>query len=120
MRYLICICSLFCLSSCTNTDCRFSGDWLGSGFDSECNKLTFAAKVTSLGDDKYRMQILDSLDTKKEPMHIMDGTLKGSIFEYTSDKGLYKGLCTLEDGLLHGYYVGPFDGVFRMQKVEGK
>ncbi len=65
--------SLF-LSSCANSDAvsggnrkirPFVGDWQGSGIDSAGNEFTFAAKVITLGDHKYRVLILDNSIRKK-------------------------------------------------------
>ncbi|MGD9127283.1 MAG: tetratricopeptide repeat protein, partial [Planctomycetia bacterium] len=51
----------------------FAGNYQGKGVDSEGVKATFAAKVSHLDGNKYRVLILDKLDTKKKPMHVMDG-----------------------------------------------
>lgn len=95
----------------------FAGNWQGSGTDSEGNAYTFAAKVVDLGGGQYRVLILDKLDTQKEPMHIMDGTLKGNQFPYTSDGGLYTGGGTLKGDTFEGYYKGPVDGTYQMHRV---
>ncbi len=117
--------SLF-LSSCANSDavsggnrriCPFAGNWQGSGIDSEGNEFTFAAKVIALGDHKYRVLILDKLDTQKEPMHVMDGVLKGNKFAYTADEGEYIGGGELDDGMFEGYYKGPVDGTYKMHRL---
>ena len=122
---LLCV-SLF-LSSCANSDAvsgnnrekyPFAGNWQGSGTDSEGNEFTFAAKVISLGDHRYRLLVLDKLDTQKDPMHIMDGVLKGNKYEYTADQGLYIGGGKLTDNIFKGHYKGPVDGTYKMHRVK--
>ncbi len=124
---ILCV-SLF-LSSCANPDVvsdgnrkiyPFVGDWQGNGIDSEGNEFTFAAKVTALGDHKYRILILDKFDTQKEPMHIMDGVLKGNKFVYTADEGKYVGGGELDDEMFEGYYKGPVDGTYKMHRLRKK
>ena len=123
--FIMCAC-LF-LSSCTNLDAvstgnredySFAGNWQGSGVDSQGNEFTFAAKVISLGDHKYRMLALDKLDTRKEPMHIMDGVLKDNEFIYTADEGKYTGRGRLDSEIFKGYYKGPVDGTYQMKRVK--
>ena len=115
------------LGSCTNSysksvgypaDYPFSGNWQGDGVDTEGNEFTFFAKVSHSGDNKYRMLILDKLDTLKKPMHIMDGILENNRFSYTADEGLYKGSGTLGKDLFEGYYKGPVDGTFKMWRIK--
>jgi len=117
----------FFLISCTNPDVTpegkqanypFSGNWQGNGTDSEGNEFTFFAKVSHLGDDRYRMLILDKLDTLKKPMHIMDGVLENNQFPYTADEGLYEGGGTLSEDLFEGYYKGPVDGTYKMWRIK--
>ncbi len=115
------------LSSCTNPNANsdsnqayypFSGNWQGNGTDSEGNKFTFFAKVSHLGGNKYRVLILDKLDTLKEPMHIMDGVLENNKFPHTADEGLYEGGGTLSEDLFEGYYKGPVDGTYKMWRIK--
>ncbi len=115
------------LSSCTGPNANpdgdqanypFSGNWQGNGTDSEGNEFTFAARVSHLGDNRYRMLILDKLDTQKKPMHIMDGVLENNKFPYTADEGLYQGGGTLSQDLFEGYYKGPVDGTFKMWRID--
>ena len=77
------------LSSCTNpkdnSDCSqvnysFIGDYEGKGADSEGNSFHFFAKVSHLGDNKYRLLILADLDKPNEPLHVMDGVLEKNKF----------------------------------------
>ena len=63
----------------------FAGNWQGSGTDSGGNKFTFAARAIALGGGKYRVLILDTIDTQKEPLHIMDGELLVNEYQYTAD-----------------------------------
>ena len=88
----------------------FSGDWQGSGTDSAGNEFTFAAKVGHLGENKYRVLILDKLDTRRKPIHIMDGVLENNQFPHTADEDLYEGGGTLSEDLFEGYYKGPITG----------
>jgi hypothetical protein len=122
---LLSLCLL--LSSCGNPNVNsdrsqanypFSGNWQGNGVDSEGNEFTFAAKVNCLGDNKYRVLILDKLDTLKKPMHIMDGVLKNNKFAYTADEGLYVGGGELNNDMFEGYYKGPVDGTYKMWRVK--
>ena len=96
----------------------FSGNWQGEGVDSEGNEATFAAMVIDLGDYKYRMLILDKLDTDKKPMHIMDGELKNNEFTYTVDDGVYVGAGELKKESFEGYYKGPVDGTFILRRIK--
>jgi len=120
----ICVSFLFC--SCTNPDAvlssnnnyPFAGNWLGSGSDSQGNEFTFAAKVIDMGDGKYRMLVLDKLETKKKPMHVMDGTLIDNEFPHTADQGLYTGSGQLSEDTFTGYYKGPVDGTYTMRRVK--
>ena len=122
---LLSLCLL--LSSCTNPDAKpgrnqanhpFTGNWQGDGTDSEGNAFTFVAKASHLGDNRYRVLILDKLDTLNKPIHIMDGVLENNKFTYTSDEGLYEGGGTLGKDLFEGYYKGPVDGTFRMWRIK--
>ena len=115
------------LSSCANPNVNsggnqanypFSGNWQGNGTDSEGNPFTFFAKVSHLGDNKYRVLILDKLDTLNKPMHIMDGVLENNKFTYTADEGLYEGGGTLGENLFEGYYKGSVDGTYRMWRIQ--
>lgn len=113
--------------SCTNPNANsgsnqanypFSGNWQGNGTDSEGTPFTFFAKVSHLGDHKYRMLILDKLDTLNEPLHIMDGVLENNKFTYAADEGLYEGGGTLSKDLFEGYYKGPVDGTYKMWRIK--
>ncbi len=95
----------------------FTGDWQGNGKDSEGNGFTFAAKVTHSGNSRYRILILDKLDTLKEPIHIMDGVLEKNEFIYTADEGQYKGGGVLYQDRFEGFYKGPIDGTFTMWRI---
>lgn len=115
------------LSSCTNSNYNsggnqvnypFSGNWQGNGTYSEDNKFTFFAKISHLGGNRYRVLILDKLDTLKKPMHIMDGVLDNNKFSYTSDEGLYEGGGTLSKDMFEGYYKGPVDGAYKMWRIK--
>jgi hypothetical protein len=50
-------------------------------------------------------------------MHIMDGVLKGSKFIYTADEWKYVGEDELNGEMFEGYYKGPVDGTYKMQRV---
>ena len=119
----------FCLflGSCTNPNANsgsdqvnypFIGNWQGNGTDSEGNSFTFFAKVSHLGDNKYRMLILNELDTLEKPMHVMDGVLENNKFSYTADESLYEGGGTLSKNLFEGYYKGSVDGTFTMRRIK--
>jgi hypothetical protein len=96
----------------------FCGDWQGNGTDSAGNEFAFAAKVSHLGDNKYRVLILDKLDTLREPIHIMDGVLEDNQFPHTADQGLYEGGGTLSEDTFEGYYKGPIDGTYKMWRIK--
>ena len=96
----------------------FSGDWQGNGTDSAGNEFAFAAKVSHLGDNRYRVLILDKLDTLREPIHIMDGVLQNNQFPHTADEGLYEGGGTLSQDTFEGYYKGPIDGTYKMWRIK--
>jgi hypothetical protein len=117
------------ISSCTNTksgydndqvNYQFIGLWQGNGKDAEGNGFTFAARVTYSGENRYRLLILDKLDTAKEPIHIMDGVLENNRFQYTADNGLYEGRGTLSKERFEGYYKGPVDGTYTMWRINSK
>lgn len=114
----LCI-SLFLLS-CGNTQSNypFAGDWQGSGSDSAGNEYVFAAKVIDKGDGKFRMLVLDKLDTRNKPMHVMDGVLENNKFPHKADNGLYTGSGELTKDEFTGWYKGPFDGTYKMQRVK--
>ena len=127
LKLIVLLALCFFLSSCTNhysnsggdmTNYQFIGDWQGNGTDSEGNEFSFYAKVSHLGDNKYRILILDKLDTLKKPMHVMDGILENNRFSYTSDDGLYEGGGSLEEDLFEGYYKGQVDGTFKMWRIK--
>ena len=96
----------------------FIGNWQGNGTDSEGNAFTFFARVSHLGNNKYRILTLRDLDTLDEPIHIMDGVLENNKFSYTADEGLYEGGGTLSEDLFEGYYKGPVDGTYEMWRIE--
>jgi hypothetical protein len=117
------------LSSCTNLNANsgsnqanypFSGNWQGNGTDSEGNPFTFTAKVSHLGDNKYRVLILGESDTLNKPIHVMDGVLENNKFSYTADEGLYEGGGTLSKDLFEGYYKGSVDGTYRMWRTNSE
>jgi hypothetical protein len=85
----------------------FAGDWQGSGADSMGNEFNFAAKVVDQGDDQYRVLILDA------------GVLEKNEYIYTADDGIYTGAGTLDSDTFEGYYKGPVDGTYVMQRVDG-
>lgn len=96
----------------------FMGDWQGSGKDSQGNEFDFAAQVIALGDGKYRFLTLEEFDTRKKPMHVLDGVLKKNKFVYTADNGRYIGDGTLTGETFRGTYKGPVDGWFQMHRIE--
>lgn len=96
----------------------FSGNWQGDGSDSKGNEFTFYAKVSHLDGNKYRLLILDKLDTQNKPIHVMDGVLENNKFPYTADEGIYEGGGTLSKDLFEGYYKGPIDGTFKMWRIK--
>ena len=117
------------LSSCTNPNVNsgsnqanypFSGNWQGNGTDSGGNEFTFAAKVSHLGENKYRVLFLDKLDTLNKPTHILDGVLENTKFSYTADEGLYEGGGTLNRNQFEGYYKGPVDGTYKMWRTKSE
>jgi hypothetical protein len=115
------------LGSCTNPNVnsgsnrandQFGGTWQGNGTDSKGNEFAFFAKVSHLGDSRYRVLILDKLDTLNKPMHIMDGELENNKFSYSADEGQYEGGGTLSEGLFEGYYKGSVDGTYKMWRIK--
>jgi hypothetical protein len=96
----------------------FVGDWQGNGSDSAGNKFAFATKVSHLGENKYRVLILDKLDTSRKPIHIMDGVLENNQFPHTADEGLYEGGGTLSEDTFEGYYKGPINGTYKMWQIK--
>jgi hypothetical protein len=95
-----------------------SGDWQGNGADSAGNEFAFVAKVNHLGDNKYRVLILDKLNTLKKPIHIMEGLLENGKFSYTADEGIYEGGGTLSEDMFEGYYKGLIAGTYKMWRIK--
>jgi len=93
------------------------GDWRGSGTASDGESFEFVAQVIALGDGQYRMNILDEFDKRAQPMHVMDGRLKGNKFSYTADGGAYTGDGVLDGDVFRGAYKGDVDGRFEMRRV---
>ena len=112
---VVLLCGCLFLNACS---ARFAGDWTGSGSDDEGNEYTFAAKVVDLGNQEYRVLVLESLDSQDEPLHVMDGVLKKNKYTYTADEETYTGGGTLSSDTFTGYYKGPVDGKFKMQRVK--
>ncbi|MBN1907117.1 MAG: hypothetical protein JW927_18705 [Deltaproteobacteria bacterium] len=117
------------VSSCSNTkigddndqvNYPFTGNWQGNGKDSEGNGFTFAGRVMHSGVNRYRIMILDKLDTLKEPIHIMDGVLENNRFIYTADNGLYEGEGMLNKDMFEGFYKGPVDGTYTMWRINNE
>ena len=115
------------LDSCSNPESgsdskqanfTFIGDWQGNGTDAEGNEFAFAAKVSHSGDNKYRVLILDKLDTLERPIHVMDGVLENNKYSYTADDGVYEGGGILSKDMFEGYYKGPIDGTYTMWRIE--
>ena len=99
---------------------QFIGEWQGNGTDAEGNEFTFFAKVSHLGDNKYRVLILDKMDALKKPIHIMEGRLEKNRFSYTADESLYEGGGTLGKDIFEGYYKGPVDGTYKMWREDNE
>ncbi|MHC4288829.1 MAG: hypothetical protein ACYSO4_00155 [Planctomycetota bacterium] len=114
--WMMVFCGCLFLGAC---GAPFAGDWQGSGADSMGNEFNFAAKVVDQGDDQYRVLILDALDTQNDPLHVMDGVLEKNEYIYTADDGIYTGAGTLDSDTFEGYYKGPVDGTYVMQRVDG-
>ena len=95
----------------------FAGDWQGSGVDSLGNEYVFAAKVIAMGEGQYRMLVLDEIDSEKKPMHVMDGVLEGNEFPHAADGGIYVGSGKLDGNTFTGYYKGPVDGSYKMERL---
>ena len=113
--WIVLLCGCLFLGGCA---APFAGDWQGSGADSEGNEFTFAAKVVDLGNQEYRVLVLESLDSPDEPLHVMDGVLEKNKYTYTADEETYTGGGTLDGNKFEGYYKGPVDGTFKMQRVK--
>ena len=95
----------------------FMGDWQGSGTASDGAAFEFVAQVIAQGGNQYQVNILKAFDVRANPMHVMDGSLKGSKYTYTADGGLYRGECTLDGEVCKGWYKGDVDGQFEMRRV---
>ena len=113
--WIVLLCGCLFLGGCA---APFAGDWQGNGVDSEGNEFTFAAKVVDLGNQEYRVLVLESLDSQDDPLHVMDGVLKKNKYTYTADEETYTGGGTLDGNKFEGYYKGPVDGTFKMQRVK--
>ena len=127
--FVVTACLLLCAcltSSCSTSDAAkedpvknypFAGHWKGSGVDSEGYAFEFFATVIPLGGGTYRILILDKLDTQKDPLHVMEGTLEANIYTYTADDGMYTGQGRLKKDSFEGRYQGPIDGTYTMQRI---
>ena len=96
----------------------FMGDWEGSGEADDGEKFDFVAQAIALGDGKYRVLTLEEFDTRKKPMHVLDGVLEGDKFVYTADDGLYDGEGTLSGEKFRAHYKGQVNGRFEMHRIE--
>lgn len=119
----LCLSLNSCVSPNGKSDCckekkPFAGNWQGSGTDAEGNEFTFAAKVIHQGGNRYRILVLDRIDTLKKPLHVMDGVLKNNEFTYTADDKLYVGGGKLDKEKFTGFYKGPVDGIYTMWRME--
>lgn len=115
---LICSCS-YAKKLINKTEfIEFTGMWKGNGIDSKGNTFSFVAEVSRLADNKYRIVISDKIDSDKEPFHIIEGTLNNNKFTSTADGGKYKGGGKLSQNLYEGYYKGPVNGTYTMQRIK--
>jgi hypothetical protein len=73
--------------------------------------------VIDLGENHYRMLVLDAIETQKEPIHVMEGVLSDGEFPYTADEELYTGGGKLDGDTFEGWCKGPVDGRFTMYRV---
>ncbi len=89
----------------------FMGNWAGDGTADNGQYFEYAAQVIVHGDGQYRINIIDAFDTKNKPMHILDGTLKGSKYVYSADNGQYEGQGTLKGQTFEAYYEGSVSGL---------
>ena len=96
----------------------FMGDWEGSGKADDGEKSDFVAQAIALGNGKYRVLTLEEFDTRKKPMHVLDGMLEGDKFVYTADDGLYDGEGILSGETFRAHYKGPVNGQFEMHRIE--
>ena len=48
----------------------------------------------------------------------MDGVMKDRTYTYTADGGSYTGAGKLDGDVFEGYYKGPVDGTYKMQRVK--
>ncbi len=121
---MVCLCLM--LSSCSGSKAApdvdpksklFAGSWQGNGIDSEGNEFAFTAKVNGLGDSQYRMLVFVAESGTEEPSHVLDGVMKQGQYIYTADEGLYVGGGQLDGETFKGFYKGPIEGNFTMQRV---
>ena len=93
------------------------GDWTGH-YTSDNDQGDFVAQVIALGDNKYRINMLEQFDSWAGPAHVLDAVLDGNELTYTADEGIYEGEGILDSGILKAKYRGPVNGRFEIQRVK--
>ena len=111
---------LILASACSSlpSNYAFVGNWQGNGIDSKGNEFNFAAKVFDLGDEQYKILILDKIDSLKQPLHVINGTLKNNKFTSSADNGKYTGGGVLHNDMYEGFYKGPVNGTYKMWRIK--
>lgn len=101
-----------------DTGDSFMGDWVGTRRGDDGSTTEFVAQVLALGDNAYRMNILDAFDMGLEPTTVLDATLDGGKVTFAGVAGHdAQGEGVFEGTTLKGRYRGEGAGSFEMNRV---
>lgn len=99
----------------------FMGDWQGVRQTDSGMTGDLSMQVIALGNNQYRMRVLESFDWPHDPVAVMDAELKGQAVRFKSVGGgtewTGEGDGTLKDGKFEGKYKGTDDGSFSVKRV---
>lgn len=101
----------------------YMGDWDGVVTDEEGKESKICAQVISLGDGKYKANILRAFDTRQEPVVVLDGLLAGKanaalfIGQSGEGEGIIKCYGAADLNKFKGSFQGAMSGSFEMGKI---
>jgi len=96
----------------------FMGDWVGTRRGDDGFTTEFVAQVIGLGDNTYRMNILDAFDVGLEPTTVLDTTLAGDKATFVGVAGHdVQGEGVFAGTTFTGRYRGEDAGSFEMNRV---
>jgi hypothetical protein len=99
----------------------FMGDWQGIRKSNDGATADMMIQVIALGNNQYRMRVLESFERPQNAVAVMDADLKDSAVRFKSVEGgtawTGEGEGTLKDGTFEGKYKGSDDGTFTVKRV---